>query len=279
MSSISMDLGNIAQGTTHNDRTGKLRTLMLESFAVAAAMASEMSFLEHLEELRSRILKSLVALAAGLALCWTFVEPLIRFLGVPANIAGIRLVAIESTEIFSLYFTVALAGAACLASPFILWQVWQFVAPGLHSHERRYAGPFIISTTLYFIGGAIFGYQVMMPLTLKLIAAMAQAVHIEVTMSVTGYFNLLVVLIISMGIVFEISPVIFILSRIGLVSARFLTRNFKYAVLISVIAAAVLTPSTDASTMILVSIPIILNYGFGIIVAAIFGRKRQAESS
>jgi sec-independent protein translocase protein TatC len=274
-----MDLGNIAQGTTHNDRTGKLRTLMLESFAVAAAMASEMSFLEHLEELRSRILKSLVALAAGLALCWTFVEPLIRFLGVPANIAGIRLVAIESTEIFSLYFTVALAGAACLASPFILWQVWQFVAPGLHSHERRYAGPFIISTTLCFIGGAIFGYQVMMPLTLKLIAAMAQAVHIEVTMSVTGYFNLLVVLIISMGIVFEISPVIFILSRIGLVSARFLTRNFKYAVLISVIAAAVLTPSTDASTMILVSIPIILNYGFGIIVAAIFGRKRQAESS
>jgi sec-independent protein translocase protein TatC len=108
---------------------------------------------------------------------------------------------------------------------------------------------------------------------------MAQAVHIEVTMSVSGYFNLLVVLIVSMGIVFEISPVVFILSRIGLVSARFLTRNFKYAVLISVIAAAVLTPSTDASTMILVSIPIILNYGLGIIVAAIFGKKRQAEAS
>jgi sec-independent protein translocase protein TatC len=97
-------------------------------------------------------------------------------------------------------------------------------------------------------------------------------------MSVTGYFNLLAVLIVCMGVVFEISPVIFILSRIGLVSARFLTRNFKYAVLISVIAAAVLTPSTDASTMILVSIPIILNYGLGIIVAAIFGRKRQAEA-
>jgi sec-independent protein translocase protein TatC len=272
-----MDLGIITQGTSRNDRSGKLRTLILEGLAVGAAMATEMSFLEHLEELRSRILKSLVALAAGLALCWAFVEPLIRFLGVPARIAGIRLVAIESTEIFSLYFTVALAGAACLAAPFILWQVWQFVAPGLHSQERRYAGPFIISTTLCFIGGAIFGYKVMMPLTLKLIAVMARAVHIEVTMSVTGYFNLLVVLIVCMGIVFEISPVIFILSRIGLVSARFLTRNFKYAVLISVIAAAVLTPSTDASTMILVSIPIILNYGLGIIVAAIFGRSRQAE--
>jgi sec-independent protein translocase protein TatC len=188
-------------------------------------------------------------------------------------------VAIESTEIFSLYFTVALAGAACLAAPFILWQAWQFVAPGLHPNERRYAGPFIISTTLCFIGGAIFGYRVMMPLTLKLIAVMAKAVHIEVTMSVTGYFNLLVVLIISMGIVFEISPVIFILSRIGLVSARFLARNFKYAVLISCIAAAVLTPTQDASTMILVAIPIILNYGLGIIVAAIVGKKRQPQAS
>ena len=279
MSSISMDLGKITVGTKRNNRAGKLRTLILEGLAVSAAMATEMSFLEHLEELRSRILKSLVALAAGLALCWAFVEPLIRFLGVPAQIAGIRLVAIESTEIFSLYFSVALAGAACLAAPFILWQLWQFVSPGLHSHERRYAGPFIISTTLCFIGGAIFGYQVMMPLTLKLIALMARAVHIEVTMSVTGYFNLLAVLIVAMGVVFEISPVIFILSRIGLVSARFLARNFKYAVLISVIAAAVLTPSTDASTMILVSIPIILNYGLGIIVAAIFGRNRQAAAS
>ena len=279
MSSISMDLGKITPGISRNDRRGKLRTFILEGLAVGAAMATEMSFLEHLEELRSRILKSLVALAVGLALCWSFVEPLIRFLGVPARLVGIRLVAIESTEIFSLYFTVALAGAACLAAPFILWQVWQFVSPGLHNNERRYAGPFIISTTLCFIGGAIFGYRVMMPLTLKLIAVMARAVHIEVTMSVTGYFNLLVVLIISMGIVFEISPVIFILSRLGLVSARFLARNFKYAVLISCIAAAVLTPTTDASTMILVAIPIILNYGLGIIVAAIVGKTRRAQAS
>jgi sec-independent protein translocase protein TatC len=274
-----MDLGKFTPEISRNPRNRKLRTVILEGLAVGAAMATEMSFLEHLEELRSRILKSLVALAAGMALCWAFVEPLIRFLGVPARLVGIRLVAIESTEIFSLYFTVALAGAACLAAPFILWQVWQFVSPGLHSHERRYAGPFIISTTLCFIGGAIFGYRVMMPLTLQLIAAMARAVHIDVTMSVTGYFNLLVVLIVSMGIVFEISPVIFILSRIGLVSARFLSRNFKYAILISCIAAAVLTPSTDASTMILVSIPIILNYGLGIIIAAIFGRNRQTEAS
>jgi len=278
MSSISMDLGRVSPGVSPSHRTRKLRTLVLEGLAVGAAMASEMSFLDHLEELRSRILKSLLALAAGLAVCWIYVEPLIRFLGVPARLAGIRLVAIESTEIFSLYFTVALAGASCLAAPFIFWQVWQFVAPGLHRHEKRYAGPFIISTTLCFIGGAIFGYHVMMPLTLKLIAVMAQAVHIEVTMSVTGYFNLLVVLIVSMGIVFEISPVIFILSRIGLVTARFLIRNFKYAILISCIAAAVLTPSQDASTMILVAIPIILNYGLGILVAAVFGRNRQVAA-
>jgi sec-independent protein translocase protein TatC len=279
MSSISMDLRKFTPEISRKDRSRKLRTVILEGLAVGAAMATEMSFLEHLEELRSRILKSLVALAAGMALCWAFVEPLIRFLGVPARLVGIHLVAIESTDIFSLYFTVALAGAACLAAPFILWQVWLFVSPGLHPHERRYAGPFIISTSLCFIGGAIFGYRVMMPLTLKLIAAMARAVHIDVTMSVTGYFNLLVVLIVSMGIVFEISPVIFILSRIGLVSGRFLARNFKYAILISCIAAAVLTPSQDASTMILVSIPIILSYGLGIIVAAIFGKKRQAEAA
>ena len=278
MSSTSIHLGIMTPGISWRDRSRTLRTLILEGLAVGAAMLTEMPFLDHLEELRSRILKSLVALGAGLGLCWMFIEPLIRFLGVPAGIAGIRLVAIESTEIFSLYFTVALAGAACLAAPFILWQVWQFVSPGLYPNERRYAGPFLASTTLCFIGGAVFGYRVMMPLTLKLIAVMARAVHIEVTMSVTGYFNLLVVLIVSMGVVFEISPVIFILSRIGLVSARFLARNFKYAILISCIAAAVLTPSTDASTMILVAIPIILNYGLGILVAAIFGRNRQVEA-
>jgi sec-independent protein translocase protein TatC len=102
-------------------------------------------------------------------------------------------------------------------------------------------------------------------------------VNIDVTMSVSGYFNLLTVLIISMGIVFEISPVAFMLSRIGLVNARFLVRNFKYAVLIACIASAVLTPSQDASTMLLVAVPIILNYGLGIIVSAIFGKNRSVE--
>jgi sec-independent protein translocase protein TatC len=141
-----------------------------------------------------------------------------------------------------------------------------------------HAGPFLISTTVFFAIGAAFGFTVLLPLALQMIVVLANPVGIRVSMSTLSYFDFVTTIILSMGIVFEIPPVIFVLSRIGLVNARLLARNFQYAVLLSFIVAAVVTPTTDASNMLLVAIPMIALYAIGIIVALLFGRKRRVEA-
>jgi sec-independent protein translocase protein TatC len=245
---------------------------------VAIAALSEMSFLEHLEELRTRLLKSLAAVAIALLVSFTYAAELIRFLRMPAQrIPGIRLVAIDATEIFSLYFKASFLAAMCLATPIILWQVWQFIAPGLYRHERRYALPFLISTTLFFVAGAVFGYTVLVPMMLKLMVVMADPIHIEINMSTLSYLSFVSWMVLSMGFVFQIPPVVFLLSRIGLVNASLLARNFKYAILFSFVAGAVLTPSIDTSGMLLLALPMIALYAVGIVVALIFGRARKTE--
>lgn len=256
----------------------RLRALLVQGFVLGAAMFSEMPFLDHLDELRNRIIKSIVAVGATLLVCVTYASELIEFLKIPADRVGIHLIAIGGTEIFSVYFKASLACAICLAAPFLLCQIWEFIAPGLHKHERRYAGPFLISTTFSFIGGAAFGFLVLLPLALGLQLSMAEAVGISLPMSAMSYFDLLSMVVISMGVIFEIPAVIFLLSRIGLITASFLARNFKYAILLSFIAAAILTPSTDMSTMTLVAVPMIGLYAVGIVVAWVFGRPRKVEA-
>jgi sec-independent protein translocase protein TatC len=253
---------------------------MFNLIAVAGTVLSDMSVLEHLEELRQRILKSLLAVGLAMIACWTYTVELIDFAQNPARrVSGIKLITIDATEIFSLYFQSALLGAICFALPVILWQIWQFISPGLYRHERRYAGPFIISTTLAFIAGAAFAYAVMLPVMLQLIVALAGPIGIEeVTLGVSSYFDMFTWMLLTMGIVFEIPPFIFILSRIGLINARFLARNFKYAILLSVVTGAVVTPSQDVATMLLVAAPIISLYAIGILVAFVFGKSRVVDA-
>src|SRR5262245_58373649 len=136
--------------------------------ALAGAFLSEMPFFDHLEELRRRIIKSLIAVAAGVCVCMAYVPNLIRFLKAPAAKYGVEPVGYGSTEIFSLYFHVALAGGLCLASPVILFQMWRFIEPALYPHERCYALPFLISTTVFFVLGAVFGYSIATPYIMKM---------------------------------------------------------------------------------------------------------------
>src|SRR2546428_647263 len=220
MSSIALP------GLSWRDRAHRVKQLIIETFVVGATMLSEMPFLDHLEELRSRLIKALIALAVGTMIGLAYTAPIMAFLEGAAATAGIRLVAIEATEIFSLYFKVALAAGICLAAPVILWQVWRFIEPALHKHEKRYAAPFIISTTLCFIAGGVFGYGVVAPWLLRLEVEMAIPAHIEIAMSAESYFAMLTATVISMGAIFEMPPAIFILSRIGLVSATFLMRTW-----------------------------------------------------
>jgi sec-independent protein translocase protein TatC len=271
MSTVAVPVGRI-RGPAWRDR-------LVEASVIGAAMLAEMPFLDHLEELRRRLLKSIIAVAATLVVCASFAAELITILEAPANSLGIRLSAIEGTEIFSVYFKVSLVCAICLAAPFILCQVWEFIAPGLHTHERRYAAPFILSTTLSFITGAFFGFSVLVPLALGLQIDMAKAVGFNLVLSAMSYFDLLFVIVLSMAIIFEIPAVIFILSRIGLVTAGFLARNLKYAVLLSFVAGALLTPSTDWSNMLLVALPMIALYVVGIGIAWLFGRPRSLRTA
>jgi len=265
--------------TSVRDAFKRFTAAVFQTLLIAAGVLSEMPFLDHLEELRRRIFKCLIAVGIGLAVCFAYAAELIIFLNRPALAAGVRLVAIDGMEIFSVYFQVAFVVGICMAAPVILWQAWRFIEPGLYRHEKRYAAPFIISTTLCFAAGAAFGYRIVAPWLLVLQVSMAQAAHIEVTMSSMSYLATLTNTILAMGAIFEMPPVVFILSRIGLVSAGFLTRNFKYAFLLFSIAAAVLTPSTNIPPMLAFMAVMTAVYVVSTLVALVFGKTRKSESA
>jgi sec-independent protein translocase protein TatC len=237
-----------------------------------------MSFLEHLEELRGRIIKALVAVGASFAVCWYYSAELFEFVAKPIiRIAGASLVITDPTEAFTVYLKVSFVAGLYLAAPFVLWQVWRFIVPGLYKHERRYAGPFVISTSLFFVMGGVFGYVVAFPTALQFLLDMAKQSHLGIVITAENYFNLFTTLMIVFGIVFEIPPVVFILSRIGLVNGPFLLRHTRLAIVIAAIIAAVATPSTDAFNMMVVFVPMVLLYLTGVAVAFVFGRQRQTE--
>jgi sec-independent protein translocase protein TatC len=243
-----------------------------------AATLGDMSFLEHLEELRGRIIKSLVAVGASFAVCWYFSVELFEFVARPiTRIPGVTLVINDPTEAFTVYLKVCFVAALYVSAPFVLWQIWRFIVPGLHAHERRYAGPFIISTSLFFMIGGVFGYLVAFPNALEFLLGMAKQGHITPFISAEKYFGLFSTVMIVLGIVFEIPPVVFILSRIGLVNGPFLLRHTDWAIIISTIVAAVVTPTTDAFNMLVVAVPMVALYLIGVVVAFAFGRQRRTN--
>jgi sec-independent protein translocase protein TatC len=254
------------------------RDRIRRAILIGMATLGEMPFLEHLEELRSRLIKCLIGLGLGSIVGFAYTAQIIQFLTRPAEKLKLDLVAVEAFEIFSLYLKVAMATGVCLAAPVILWQVWRFIEPALYKHEKRYAAPFMISTCFCFVAGAAFGYQVVAPWMLNLERGMALDAHIDIRMSAESYFTMLVATVVAMGAIFEMPPIVFVLSRIGLISAKFLIRNFKYAILLFAIAAAVLTPSTQPPPMLFFMAVMTGIYVISIGVAMIFGRTRKAES-
>ena len=258
-------------------RARRALELMLETVLAGAALLGEMPFLDHLEELRRRLIKCLIALGVGSFVGFLYTAPIMTFLNAPAASSGIHLVAIDGFEVFSVYFKVAAATGICLAAPVLLWQIWRFVEPALYKHEKRYAAPFIISTTVCFVLGIVFGYTVVVPWLLNLEREMANAAGISITMSSESYLSTLTTTLISMGAIFEMPPIVFVLSRIGLINARFLIRSFRYAFLLFSVAAAVLTPSTTIPPMLFFMTVMTGIYMVSIVVAMIFGKTRKAE--
>ena len=238
----------------------------------------QMSFLDHLEELRKRIIHSLIAIGVALGICWTFADALFRTVSRPILKAGIeKLVVSTPTEGFNLELKLALMAAVFLSAPFVLGQVWLFISPGLYKHERRYALPFIFFSTLLFIIGGLFGYFVAFPFALQFLLEWEKNMGVTALINASEYFDLFITVELGLAVIFEIPAVIFVLSRIGLVSGPFLLRNTRYAILVATVVAAVITPTTDIPNMMMMAIPMVALYLLGVIVAFVFGKKRTKE--
>ncbi|HEV7766920.1 MAG TPA: twin-arginine translocase subunit TatC [Thermoanaerobaculia bacterium] len=234
----------------------------------------KMTFLDHLEELRKRLVISFLAIAVAFFACWAFAEPIFAIIQAPLTrflAPGDKLAYTRLTAPFFLYMKVSFFTALFVASPVILMQLWLFVAPGLYKKERRLAAPFIILGTLFFILGGYFGYRFLLPATCSFFVETGKQFKQMVT--VDDYFSFASTIILATGIVFETPIIIFFLARLGIVTPAFLLQKFKYAVVLSLIIAAVVTPTPDMVTQAALAVPMILLYLIGIGVAFLFGKK------
>ncbi len=238
-----------------------------------------MSFLEHLEELRRRIIYSVLFIIAGFAIVYWFHEQIYNYMQVPIMAAlhrhGLdqKLVYLNPTEPFNMYLKVGLIGGIFVASPFILYQVWAFIAPGLYRNERRYVLPFMFSTVLLFVAGGAFGYKIVYPAALDFLVGYGAQFQPMVTIG--EYTDLFMTIILGLGVVFEMPILVFFLALMGIVSAGWMWRNLRYSILVIFIIAAIITPTTDIMNMCVFAAPMILLYLLSIGVAFLVHPSRR----
>lgn len=237
-----------------------------------------MSLLAHLEELRHRLVRSVLAVVAGFLACWAFADPIFQFLAQPIYRylpEGTKLTFLGVTDPFILYVKVAALAGLFLTSPFLLFQVWAFVAPGLYRRERLYAGPFVVLGSLFFLAGGLFAYYVAFPFAVEFLLGVGGEFQPMIT--IERYFGFLLTVILGLGLMFELPILIFLLAQMGVVTPRFLMRHFRWAVVIIFFIAAVITPTPDVFNLCIFALPTILLYLLGVAAAALVGRsKRQA---
>jgi sec-independent protein translocase protein TatC len=239
-----------------------------------------MGFFEHLEEFRRRLVVSLLGLAAAFGISWSqapwifelLARPVRRFLPPGQNLAYTTL-----TEPFLLYFRVALLGGLVLASPIILWQLWLFVAPALYRKEKRFAIPFLMTSVFFFLAGCAFGYLQAFPVVVSFLVGMGTQFTAVIT--INEYLSTASKVILGLGLCFELPILIFFLTRMGVVTERWLLRKFKYAVLVVFVIAAIITPTPDVATQLVFAVPMLLLYLLGIAISWVFRRRARPPAS
>jgi sec-independent protein translocase protein TatC len=245
-----------------------------------------MSFLQHLDELRRRIIYSSLYVVAGLGVCWGFHERIFAIMQKPIMSAlashrlDQKLVYLNPTDPFNMYLKISFLAGIFVASPFVLYQVWAFIAPGLYRNERRYVMPFMFSTVGLFLAGGYFGYKMVYPTALDFLIAFSGQFTPMITIS--EYTNLFLTIIGGLGIVFEMPILVFFLALMGILSAGWMWRNFRYSILVIFIIAAIITPTTDIMNMCIFAAPMIVLYLASIGVAWFVHptqRKKRAQSS
>jgi sec-independent protein translocase protein TatC len=237
-----------------------------------ASVSDKMPFMEHLGELRVRIVRSLIGLLVGLGIALPFSQKIVDYLARPIQATGNNLVFLALTEAFWVQMKVAVIVGLFIAAPAILWQVWRFVAPGLHDHERKYAAPFVIVGSLLFLGGGAFSLKVVTPFAIQFLLSYSRP-GLQPMISIGSYVDFLLKFTLAFGLVFELPLIITVLARMGVVTPAVLAKNRKYAILGAFVAGAILTPTPDAFNQTLMAGPLIILYEVGIVCARIFGRR------
>lgn len=239
---------------------------------VARTDPNRMSFLQHLEELRARLLRSVVALVAGFFIAWPLSDRIYDFIVVPVRESlpeGEQLAYTGLADPFLLYTKLSVFAAIFLALPYVLFEFWMFIAPGLYPRERRYAIPFVVIASLFFFAGAAFAHTVIVPYACAYFVSVGQAGGFDAVITIKEVFSFVIRLILATGAVFELPVIVLFLTRIGIVTPAFLWHYFGYAFFAVWFLAAFMTPP-DVVSMVMVATPMTLLYLFSIFVSWVF---------
>ena len=243
-----------------------------------------MSFLEHLEELRRRIVYSIIAVAVGFFLCWGYAEKIVGWMTKPIMEALQRngmpqtLVYLNPTDPFNLYLKVGALAGLFVASPVVLYQLWMFISPGLYRNEKRYVLPFMVSTVGLFLSGGYFGYKLVYPAALEFLIGYGKQFQPMIT--IHEYTDLFLTVMLGLGVVFELPILVFFLALMGVISAGWMWRNVRYSILVIFIIAAILTPTTDILNMCIFAAPMIALYLGSIGIAyLVHPKQRKARAA
>jgi len=243
----------------------------------------QMSFLEHLEELRVRLLRSIYSILVTSGICWWYHDAIYNYLAKPITDALIaahqspKLVFLNPVDPFNLYIKLSIMGGIFLASPFILFQLWMFISPGLYRHEKKYIWPFVLLTSGLFMSGGIFAFKLALPKVFHFLLNFGS--QFTPMVDINEYWSLAITLIVSVGLVFELPVVILLLSIFGIVTPKFLLKNYRYAVLLTAVVALGIVPSNDLASIFVVWIPLVglyfLSIGLSWLVYLRKNRKRK----
>jgi sec-independent protein translocase protein TatC len=273
----------------------RFRTLGAESFSSLGAEMENllteddgmlrMSFLEHLVELRSRIVKSLCGFGIVFLLCLVLSPQLFNLMLAPGlkalhhtGIPGAEFIAIDVVEQFSIVWVwTPLVASIFFSAPWILWQLWAFISPGLYEREKKWAVPFVLCTAGLFLLGGAFGYFIALPSGLSFLFGASGATHVVPKITIENYFDRFVDAMLGVGIVFEIPVLVFFLTLIRVASPSFLLKHSRYAILIIVTIAAIVTPTTDAFNLALFSLPMCLLFFLGVFASYLLVLKRESR--
>ena len=248
--------------------------------AVAPEDDLHLSLREHLLELRQRLKWAVIWLMAGFCACYYWSTQIFHFMMKPVLAAlpeGERALHYSSSiEPFMIYLKVGLYAGLFLSSPFIFWQIWLFVAPGLYRKERRAVIPFVLCATLFFVGGAAFCYTIILPPAFQFLIGTA-GLDIKPMLMMDEQMGLVMMMLLAFGIIFELPLILTLLAMIGIVDWKFLSKYRRHAIVLNVIVAAIVTPTGDPFNLALMAVPMLACYELGVLGAWIFGKKEPAR--